>query len=198
MKAIGLILTTIGFTAGAFFSVLSKDSINWLHYLIALAIGIVGVVLLRIASHAAQRGDSKVEGDLEAVESGLAEIVSKIRPLVDGFEAKKVYALTDIIDNDFELPINRFVEGREAIAHRYGVDAYAEVMSEFATAERYLNRVWSCAAEGYVDEVEQYLSHSRDRFVAADNALRQYHSRDAAAHASDPTVTDGVPSGAHT
>lgn len=197
MKALGLILTTLGFTAGAFFSVLSKDSINWLHYGIALAIGIVGVVLLRVAAHSEKRGDSKVEGHLANVESGLAEIITKIRPLAQQFDPQKVYDLPDVIDSQFELPISRFVEAREAIAHRYGVDAYAAVMSEFATAERYLNRVWSCAAEGYVDEASAYLVNSSERFMAAQGALEQFHSRSEVAQSDNPGMRDAVPSQAH-
>ncbi len=105
--------------------------------------------------------------------------------------------LPDIIDGQFEEPIAKFVEAREAIAHRYGVDAHPAVMSEFATAERYLNRVWSCAAEGYVDEVGDYLRNSRDRFVAAQGALEQYHSGGETADSDSPSMADAVPSHVH-
>ena len=198
MKALGLIRTTLGFTAGAFYSVSGRGSIDWTFYGIALAAGVAGVVMLRVATHSASRGHGKIEGDLKNVESGLAEIVAKISPLADNFDPQKVYDLPDIIDAEFELPISRFVEAREAIAHRYGVDAYAEIMSEFATGERYLNRVWSCAAEGYVDEADEYLTNSRDRFVAAEGVLQKFHSRGTAANSESPSVADAVPSAAHT
>ena len=34
---------------------------------------------------------------------------------------------------------------------------YADVMTEFASAERLVNRTWSAAADGYVDEVATSL-----------------------------------------
>ena len=45
--------------------------------------------------------------------------------------------------------------------------AYADVMSHFAAAERYLNRVWSCAADGYIDEAHTYIGRARVQFLEA-------------------------------
>ncbi len=61
------------------------------------------------------------------------------------------------IDELFPGDLNTFVEARETIPHVYGLQAYADVMSHFAAGERYLNRVWSASADGYVDEVRTYL-----------------------------------------
>jgi len=38
-------------------------------------------------------------------------------------------------------------------------------MSCFAAGERYLNRVWSASADGYVDEVNTYLDKAQSQFV---------------------------------
>ena len=61
------------------------------------------------------------------------------------------------IDELFPGDLNKFVEARETIPHVYRLQAYADVMSHFAAGERYLNRVWSASADGYVDEVRTYL-----------------------------------------
>ena len=37
-------------------------------------------------------------------------------------------------------------------------------MSRFAAGERYLNRVWSASADGYIDEVNTYIEKSREQF----------------------------------
>ena len=37
--------------------------------------------------------------------------------------------------------------------HVFGMQNYADVMSNFAAGERYINRVWSASTDGYVDEV---------------------------------------------
>ena len=67
--------------------------------------------------------------------------------------------------------INAFVESREAISHVYGLQAYADVMSHYAGGERFLNRVWSASADGYVDEVNTYLGRSLEQFEIARDKL---------------------------
>ena len=39
----------------------------------------------------------------------------------------------------------------------YPLQAYTDVISYFASGDRYLNRVWSASADGYIDEVTTYL-----------------------------------------
>jgi len=47
----------------------------------------------------------------------------------------------------------------------HGLQAYADVMSSFAAGERYLNRVWSASADGYIDEVNAYMEKAQAQFV---------------------------------
>ena len=61
--------------------------------------------------------------------------------------------------------LTRFVDARESIAHVYGLAAYGDVMSSFAAGERYLNRVWSASADGYIDEVNTYIEKAREQFT---------------------------------
>ena len=63
--------------------------------------------------------------------------------------------------------LDAFVESRQSIAHSYGLQAYAEVMNEFAAGERYLNRVWSASTDGYIDEAHTYLEKARRQFGLA-------------------------------
>ena len=50
-------------------------------------------------------------------------------------------------------------------------------MSAFAAGERYLNRVWSASADGYVDEAREYIERAREQFVDAKNRLAVAHER---------------------
>ena len=52
----------------------------------------------------------------------------------------------------------------ESIAIAFGLPLYASVMSHFAAGERYLNRVWSCSVDGYIDEAHAYISRAREQF----------------------------------
>jgi hypothetical protein len=77
------------------------------------------------------------------------------------------------IDELFIDDIDKFVDARESIAHRYGLAAYGEVMGSFAAGERYLNRVWSASADGYIDEVNAYLEKTREQFVDSLEKIRR-------------------------
>jgi hypothetical protein len=56
--------------------------------------------------------------------------------------------------------------------HLYGLQTYADIMSEFASGERYVNRVWSASADGYGDEASAYLDRARAQFEHAYGQLR--------------------------
>ncbi len=55
---------------------------------------------------------------------------------------------------------------------QYGLQAYADIMSSFAAAERYLNRCWSASADGYVDEVHTYLDRAAAQFQESQAKIR--------------------------
>jgi hypothetical protein len=77
------------------------------------------------------------------------------------------------VDELFLEDLTSFVEARESIAHIYGLNAYGEVMSCFAAGERYLNRVWSASADGYIDEVNTYIDKAREQFVDSLEKMRR-------------------------
>ena len=77
------------------------------------------------------------------------------------------------IDELFLEDLNNFVEARESISHAYSVQAYADVMSHFAAGDRYLNRVWCASADGYVDEVNEYLEKSLEQFEDSKKKLEE-------------------------
>lgn len=43
------------------------------------------------------------------------------------------------------------------MVHLFGLQTYADIMSNFAAGERYINRVWSASADGYDEEADIYL-----------------------------------------
>lgn len=87
------------------------------------------------------------------------------------------YELRFEIDRRFRTDLNRFVAARESLVHIYGLQAYADIMSAFAAGERYLNRVWSASADGYVDEAREYIGRAREQFVDAKSRLAEAHRR---------------------
>lgn len=67
--------------------------------------------------------------------------------------------------------LDAFAEARETIAHVHGLANYADVMNHFAGGERYLNRVWSASADGYIDEVNEYIGRAQEQFEEAQKLL---------------------------
>jgi hypothetical protein len=48
----------------------------------------------------------------------------------------------------------------------------ADIMSEFAAGERYINRVWSASADGYDGEATSYLNRAAEQFKHAQSRLQ--------------------------
>ena len=167
MKHIGLALITISFIGGAYVSVLDAREVMWEFFAICFVGGFIGVAMARIATKKAATTDEVLTTNLGAVRESLKSIVDVVDGLRRESEHIGTYEMGAAIDDRAMGPINRFVESRESISHVFGLQAYADVMSHFAGGERYLNRVWSASADGYVNEVNEYLGRSLELFETA-------------------------------
>ena len=164
MKAIGFALTTLAFLAGSIAAVWSKDAVVWIAYGPALALGILGVILLHQGHRRVHRSDEKMTAGLGQARMCLDRIVLALAQIEGQVSSRNAYDARTLIDEGVADDVAGFVEARQAIAHTHGLGAYAAVMSEFAAAERILNRAWSASADGYADEVQACLTQSLQRF----------------------------------
>lgn len=167
MKLLGYALITVGFLAGALFTVQQPEGVPVAAFLGAFAVGVVGVALARIAGHKESRRGEVVAANLEAISTSLESVVAKIDKLDAEKESIDVYELRHIIDREFPDDLDNFVQARQSIAHTHGLQPYADVMNPFAAGERYLNRVWSTSTDGYIDEAHTYLTKAREQFEEA-------------------------------
>lgn len=165
MKLLGFLLVTVGFIFAALAAVISETAVNWIWYVPALAVGVVGVVLIRTHEARHRRTEHHVAANIEAVQESLKRIASNIQNLNASKDSIDTYDMRHRVDELFIDDLETFVDARESIADRYGLTAYGNVMSSFAAGERYLNRVWSASADGYVDEVNEYLGKAADQFA---------------------------------
>lgn len=94
-------------------------------------------------------------------------LVRKVADLDTRKHEIHTYDMRHKLDELLVEDLDRFVNARESISHAYGLQAYADVMSHFAGGERYLNRVWSASADGYIDEVNAYLTKAHEQFEMA-------------------------------
>ncbi len=173
MKKIGYLLLTVGFLAGALIAVIDKELVNWMHFIPALAVAIAGVVMIRIYDHKHHTSEDKITGRLADLETSMSSIVKKISSLCDSIDSIDTYHVRNKIDELFTEDIMTFVDAREAIAHVYGLQEYADAMSYFASAERAINRAWSASTDGYVNEVKSSLQKAKQNFSIVNEMINK-------------------------
>ena len=176
MKNLGFLMITIGFLAAALASVEDRDEVQWGYFVPAVAVGIAGVVVTYLVRHRARSDEEKIATNMQTIETALAGIVKNMTQLKEQRQSINTYDVRHRIDELFPENLAAFVQARKSIAHVFGLSAYADVMSSFAAGERYLNRVWSASADGYIDEVNAFLDKSQGQFVESLGKIRQLKS----------------------
>ncbi len=166
-------MVTVGFITAALAAVVDESVVRWLWYIPAIGLGVAGVIAIRVDDVRHSKTEHHVASRIETVESSLEKIATNINKLNTDKHSIHTYDMRHRIDELFVEDLAMFVDARESIAHRYGLAAYADVMSCFAAGERYLNRVWSASADGYIDEVNTYLDKAREQFVESLEKIRQ-------------------------
>jgi hypothetical protein len=174
MKTIGFLMVTVGFLAAALATVLDENAVRWLWYVPALMVGAAGVAAIRIDDARRNKAEHHVASRIETVEGSLEKIATNIKKLNAEKHSINTYDMRHRIDELFIDDLEMFVDARQSIAHRYGLAAYGEVMSGFAAGERYLNRVWSASADGYIDEVNAYLDKAQEQFSESLDKIRRF------------------------
>ncbi len=177
MKLLGLILIGIGFLGGALVAVLQIDELSWPAYTTTLLIGVVGLVLVRRETHAGASDHDHVHGNLATLHESLTAIRAGLETLSKESDAIPPHQFRFEIDHRFRSDLNRFAEARESMKHAFSIDVYADIMSAFAAGERYLNRIWTASADGYIDEVLKYVEKARAQFGEACEEFERHYQR---------------------
>ena len=171
MINIAYLLLVAGFMGGAYVASLDEHQVNWMQFAIAAAAAIAGVVIAKRIAAAAARSDTILETNRNELNESIANIVRDLSEVMADGPAPSGAALRNWIDDTLRNDLRRFAEARESMVHLYGLQTYADIMSEFATGERYVNRVWSAAADDYDDEASRYLERAREQFTHAQTVL---------------------------
>ena len=182
MKALGYMLITAGFLVGSYFSVIHDERVQWSLVVPSLLVGLAGVALVQITVRNQSKAGDAVRTNIDKLEQSLGRIVENITQLDADKESINVYDVHHQIDDLFMADLDTFVDNRESIGHAFSLQSYADVMTHFATAERYLNRCWSASADGYIDEVHTYLTRAKTQFSQAQELLQSFSHR----HGSQP------------
>lgn len=174
MKTTGSILLAVGFLVGAYVSVAHEKHVDWMHFGLCAASMLVGMILLRIArANETARAAKSHEGTLDTLEKSLTTLLDKIYGFESASSDEEQLGMHTRIDAELMGDINTFVEARESMIPRLGMQTYANIMSPFAIGERLLNRAWSASADGYVDEVKDCIRGARIKIQRAKQLLEQ-------------------------
>ncbi len=173
MKKIGYLLITFSFLAGSLVAVIDKLNVQWHYFLATIIIGAVGVVLVHRHERKNSRSEKKLTMNLQDIKTSLTRVVENLSRLNAEKQSIDPYDMRHRIDELFSDDLTTFVEARESLSHAHSLQVYADVMSHFASGERYLNRVWSASADGYVDEITAYLDKAQMQFTEALNNISQ-------------------------
>ncbi len=172
MKAIGYLLITASFLVGSLLAVLKVTTLNWAHFVPVVVVGFAGVAIVQRAIRGHAQKAETITANIESIHNALHNVVTKVTQLNKEKEQINTYDMRHRIDESVLEDLDSFVEARQSIGHKYGLQAYADVMSHYAAGERYLNRVWSASADGYVDEANTYMEKAEVQFTEAFDQLK--------------------------
>ena len=166
-KTIALLVIMAAFLAGAFISVLDPTQVNWTWFVPVLGVGLIALYIYRKAHHVEAKASHRLSGNLQILDTSLANILGNLESLNADTDNLPVYEARFEIDRLLREDLNHFANARESMKHIFGLQNYADVMSAFAAGERYINRVWSASTDGYVEEVHSYLERATQQFREA-------------------------------
>jgi hypothetical protein len=172
MKNLGYLLIGLGCLAGALVAVqTSENTVAANFFLPAFAVAVVGVVLARVGARQESHEEGALQSNFEIVGKSIDLVVGHFPKLNVHVEAGDPYAMSETIDRHFREDLTAFADARQSIGILFSLTDYAAVMNDFAAGERYLNRVWSCSIDGYIDEASEYVGRAEEQFVAARDKL---------------------------
>ena len=171
MKQIGYLLLAGGFVVAAYATALDTVATNWNLFVPAALAGMAGVFSIKRHERGEARSEQVLTANRAELNESLGNIVSKLEQMNEAGDAISTEDLRAEVDSRLRDDLRRFADARESMVHLFGLQAYANVMSDFAAGERYVNRVWSASADGYDGEARRFLGKAEAQFRAASQQL---------------------------
>ena len=171
MKQIGYLLLAGGFVVAAYATALDTVATNWNLFVPAALAGMAGVFSIKRHERGEARSEQVLTANRAELNESLGNIVSNLEQMNEAGDAISTEDLRAEVDSRLRDDLRRFADARESMVHLFGLQAYANVMSDFAAGERYVNRVWSASADGYDGEARRFLGKAEAQFRAASQQL---------------------------
>ena len=170
MKNFGYLLVAAGFLGGAFATSLDVQNVDWILFTGAAGAAFVGLLIYKRQLSTLARSEEVLEVNRVELRESIANVVNDLGDIIGG-ELTQGAVLRDRIDLKLREDLRRFADARESMVHLFGLQTYADIMSNFAAGERYINRVWSASADGYDEEANAYLKKAAGQFEEAKQQL---------------------------
>ena len=146
------------------------DAGRWQHawlFVLAVASLVAGSVLVRRdAARALRRRQAGEVGRPQGTpQAAVAEIIAAARDLQRDLpamsaDADRARAIIERVGRVQAVLALRVVEGRDVLVGTLGMAGFAELMDAFSRLERALNRAWSAAADGVLDEAQRCIDEA--------------------------------------
>ena len=170
MKNFGYLLVAAGFLGGAFATSLDVQNVQWILFTGSAGAAFVGLLIYKRQLSTLARSEEVLEVNRVELRESIANVVNDLGDIIGG-ELTQGAVLRDRIDLKLREDLRRFADARESMVHLFGLQTYADIMSNFAAGERYINRVWSASADGYDEEANAYLKKAAGQFEEAKQQL---------------------------
>ena len=121
-------------------------------YLGAIVAMLLGVVMKRSGGSAEALASATAGGAKVDVGHALRDLAAKLDALAQrapSMDAEELHAAVEAL---LTADVFTIVESRDVVQARHGSAAFVAVFGPFASAERMLNRTWSAAVDGNVEE----------------------------------------------
>jgi hypothetical protein len=140
---------------------------TWAGVALGLLIIALGVALRRKAGAPTAEAQHGAGAGAKAPRTGtlddaLAQFSAETKALAEQAEGLDLEAIKRRCEDLVWIGPERVGQAQELIAARVGFAQYAEVMAPLATAERWLNRAWSAAADGHRPEAVASLRTAQE------------------------------------
>jgi hypothetical protein len=170
MKGLGYLLLCGGFIIAAYATALDVENVSWPLFAAAAIAAVAGVIAIKRHARSISQSEAVLENNRAELRESIDNVVKDLREIVSSGSLRGA-ALRDRIDEKLRPDLARFAAARESMVHLFGLQTYADIMTHFATGERYVNRVWSSSADGYDVEAARYLGKAEEQFADAQKQL---------------------------
>ncbi len=172
MKTVGYLLLISGFLAAAYSTALDTQMTNWTYFIPAAMSAIAGVLMIKKQDRGEARSEHVLTANRAELRDSLSNIMRDLEQINSDSQSMSAIELRNAVDDKLRNDLRRFADARESLVYLYGLQVYADIMSEFAAGERYVNRVWSAAADDYEAEAWTYVGKALARFREATDLLQ--------------------------